>query len=101
MKIRVVVVPVGQQTEVREVESSLDAMQGLVGGLIQSVPYGNGLDLICNDEGKLIGLEPNRPIFNGQDYVFGQFFFCRTDEDGETASVTDEDIVRIRREFDV
>jgi len=38
---------------------SLKTLQMYVGGLIQEVPMPDGSRLICNDEGKLIGLPIN------------------------------------------
>ena len=38
---------------------SLKELQGYVGGLVQFVPLPDGRTLVCNDEGKLIGLPVN------------------------------------------
>lgn len=46
---------------VREIDSSLQAMQEVVGGYIQALyPWSDPIALICNDEGKLMGMAPNR-----------------------------------------
>ena len=46
-----------------EIDGSLASMQDLVGGLIEAVyPFSDHVALICNDEGKLIGLPQNRPL---------------------------------------
>ena len=34
-------------------------LQEFVGGMIQIVPLGKGRELVCHDEGKLIGFEKN------------------------------------------
>ena len=40
-----------------EIENSLESMQAVVGGLIQAVyPFDEPVALVCNDEGKLLGL---------------------------------------------
>lgn len=39
---------------------TLKELQNFVGGLIQFVPLPSGATLVCNDEGKLEGLEPNK-----------------------------------------
>ena len=38
---------------------SLQKLQHAVGGLIEAIDIGHGKVLICNEEGKLQGLEPN------------------------------------------
>ena len=44
---------------------SLENLQSVVGGYIEHVNLGDGLAMICNEEGKLKGLEPNFRITNG------------------------------------
>jgi hypothetical protein len=78
---------------------TLDAMQALVGGMVQDVPYGDGLSLMCNEEGKQQNLPYNRPIFGGRDVAVGTIFFCRTGDKGETVGVTRKDVKRIMKEF--
>lgn len=36
---------------------------------------------VCNEEGKLIGLEGNRRIYDGSSIIAGAFFVCGTTED--------------------
>lgn len=36
-----------------------EELRDYIGGIIQMVPMGKGRELICHDEGKLIGLLPN------------------------------------------
>lgn len=44
-----------------DIENSLESMQAIVGGLIQAVyPFDEPVALVCNDEGKLLGLPLNR-----------------------------------------
>lgn len=41
-----------------EIENSLESMQTVVGGFVQAVyPFDEPVALVCNDEGKLLGLE--------------------------------------------
>lgn len=62
--MRVVMVEVGRKACEMELEDSLASMQRAVGGLIQAVyePGGRDAALICNDEGKLLGLPLNRAL---------------------------------------
>lgn len=92
-KIKVIKIAVNSDPIVVEIAPTLDAMQAIVGGYIEIVPIGNsGLDLCCNEEGKLEGLPLNVAIFGGQDVVAGDCFLLRHDDEGEAASVTAADI---------
>lgn len=80
-----------------ELENSLGAMQRRVGGTIEAVyePGGRDAALICNDEGKLLGLPLNRALRDESgeiyDVIAGTFFICGAPPDGESfASLTDE-----------
>lgn len=64
-----------------EIDGSLASMQQLVGGTIQAVyPWEDPVALVCNDEGKLLGLPLNRAI---EDYgvIAGTFFICGLSRD--------------------
>lgn len=79
--MRVLFIPCGKKPEVREIDGSLGSMQQLVGGLIQAVyPFDDPVALICNDEGKLLGLPFNRALRNSEgeiyDIISGAFFLC-------------------------
>ena len=79
--LRVIVCKADERAEVVEIEDSLEAMQAVVGGLIQEyMPWEDEVALIVNEEGKMIGLPLNRGIRNEkgrlQDIVAGDFFIC-------------------------
>ena len=64
-----------------EIGSGLKAMQDVVGGYIEAVyPYDDPVALVCNEEGKLIGLPLNRKI-EDYDIIAGTFFICGLSED--------------------
>ena len=102
-KLRVLVFPVGKPGEVQEIDPSLASMQNMVGkGYIQMVPYMFDTTLVCNEEGKLNGQQANRPAWGGRDIIFGPFFFVGPpDGEGESMSLTDEQIQKLKEEFDV
>lgn len=55
--------------------NDLKSFQEAVGGYIEVVPLGDGETLlVCNEEGKLQGLEPNRVV--GNDIIMGNFVVC-------------------------
>ena len=59
--MKVLVVRPMEMPEVQEIDHTLSAMQELVGGTIQAVyPFDDPVALVCNDEGKLLGLPWNR-----------------------------------------
>ena len=102
--MRVLVVEPEQRPEEREIEDSLNAMQGIVGGLIQPIYLENSVVLVCNDEGKLLDLPANRGLRdeNGQlcNIVFGTFFLCNALPDSDHfTSLTSEQIEQYRERF--
>ncbi len=85
-KITVLLVQPMLPPQVAEIDNTLKAMQQAVGGDIEAVyPFDDGVTLICNEEGKLMGLQPCRGLFDSeghlQDILVGNFFLCG--EDGE------------------
>ncbi len=93
-KLKVLLKKVGRESEVIEIDDTLEAKQKLVGGLIEVVPCGK-YDLVCNEEGKLLGLYPNCVI--NHDMICGNFFLANTDyEKGEFKSLTDEEIEMLK-----
>ena len=78
------------------VPHELTAMQQTVGGLIEVVRNGDGTLIICNEEGKLLGMEGNRRIPG--DVLAGPFFVVG--DAGETfRSLTEEELERYRERF--
>lgn len=71
-----------------EISNDLESMQNLVKGLIQEyMPFDDDVAIICNEEGKINGMLPNRGIFNQsgelQDIIFGSFFLCNAPAESE------------------
>jgi len=60
-QIRIVLKKVGQPATITIIDSSLEAMQAIVGGLIQIVPFGDkkNIELVFNEEGRMLNLPPN------------------------------------------
>lgn len=79
----------GEKPEIMDIENSLESMQSLVGGMIQAVyPFEEPVALICNDEGKLMGLEYNRALRHPEsgtiyDIVCGTMFLCGAPADSD------------------
>ena len=68
-----------------ELDNTLEAMQKFVGGLIECITLsdtGSEVTLVCNDEGKLLGLPLNRPLWDGADVLAGPGFLAGCDSEG-------------------
>jgi len=90
-EIRVLFKSVGKKPIVKVIPDTLYAKQVLVGGLIEVVPYYDDMLLVCNEEGKLLGLNPNL-VFDW-DYIAGDCFIIGDDyENGDFRSLTHEEI---------
>lgn len=63
-EIRVIVKDPGRRAEVRTIPNTLEELQRIVGGFIECIPFDDDSRLIVNEEGKILGLEPNFPIWN-------------------------------------
>jgi len=87
-KIKVVKVEPYKAPCIAEIGNDLDSMQKAVGGYIQTVDLVPHVTLVCNEEGKLLGLEGNRSL--GNDIIVGSFFIAGCNEEGEFISLTEE-----------
>ena len=71
----------GKKPTKLELEDTLEAMQKFVGGTIQAIyPFDDPVAIICNDAGKLGGMEYNRALRDTKgavyDIICGPFFIC-------------------------
>ena len=63
-KISVLLVEPNKYPKMIEIDDTLEAMQEVVGGDIEEyMPFEDEVAIICNEEGKLIGLPPNRAVY--------------------------------------
>lgn len=92
--LTVVLVEPMKKPEVREIPNTLQALQETVGGYIEAVyPFRDRVAIICNEEGKLRGLQPNRllpdPAGRIVDVIFGTFLIV---------GLGDEEFISLNRE---
>lgn len=78
-------------------------MQKIVEGPIQIIyPFDEPVALVCNDEGKLLGLPLNRGLRDEKgklyDILSGTFFLCGISGE-DLASLTEEQIQHFQRVF--
>lgn len=95
--IDVIMVEPGKEARLVSMEDSLEAMQNAVGGLIEEyMPFVDEVALICNDEGKMLGMPPNRAIRaeDGQllDIIAGPFFIAYAPIESEKFLSMPEDL---------
>lgn len=63
-KISVLLVEPNKYPKMLEIDDTLEAMQAVVGGDIEEyMPFEDEVAIVCHEEGKLIGLPPNRAIY--------------------------------------
>ena len=112
--INVLLVKAGECAKMIEMEDSLEAMQKLVGGMIEEyMPFEDASDprvgdcaIVCNEEGKMLGMELNRGIFdrNGrlQDIIAGPFFICYAPVESERFLSMPPDLEeKMRKKFEL
>lgn len=101
--MKVLMCRVGEDAVVEEIGAGLHDMQNAVGGYIQAIyPYDELVAIVCNEEGKLQGLEVNRVLTDEQgrviDVLVGNFFICGID-DYDFIDIQDEYIDKFIKEM--
>jgi hypothetical protein len=87
--IKVIVKKIGKDPYIEEIKDDIEAMQGIVGGYIEAVPVGDGMYMVCNEDGIREGLKPNFRTDSG--IIYGDVFFTRSDAGGDFKSVNQND----------
>lgn len=103
-KIKVIKVEPRKEPEVVMLKNEYKDLSAAVGGLIQVVyPYSDKVGLMLNDEGKLLGMEPNRSLKdedgNTYDIIAGTFYVVGLDEEN-FGSLSEELIEKYMKEFE-
>ncbi len=92
--MNVLMVEPGKVPYAVDIGEGLEALQAAVGGHIQAVyPYDDPVALICNEEGKYLGLPLNRALRDDEgiiyDIVAGNFFLCGLGQEDFTSLPAD------------
>ena len=95
--LRVLRVEPGKMPEEKEIGADLKSLQAEVDGMIECVHMEDGSILVCNEEGKLNGMEMNRRL--GDDIICGPFFLVGDDGEGDFISLTDSQIDNCQERF--
>ena len=89
--ITVLMVEPGKNPVVTTIKNDLDSLQKAVSlgadhqGLIEIIGIDDNVCILCNEEGKIIGLEPNRRFYN--DILCGVFYVVGEDDEGNLTSL--------------
>ena len=102
-KMKVLVVEPMQEPYVKEIDAGLKSLQKEVGGRIQALyPFDEKAAVVCNDEGKINGMELNRALRDDNDRIYdiiaGPFLICGLDGD-RFGSLPDELISKFSEQF--
>lgn len=103
-QITVLVVEPGKVPYTKEIGDDWRAFQVEVGGTFQIIyPGYDPVGLVCNDDGKLLGLPLNRGLLDDDgelyDVVAGTFFLVGLGGGGTTVSLTGEQIRKYEQRF--
>ena len=102
-KIKALMIEPNKPPCITELCNDLDSLQKAVSigaseqGLIEFVYLEDNVSILCNEEGKLIGLEPNRRL--GNDILCGVFYVVAENHNGELMSLTQEQQNRYSKMF--
>ena len=102
-EIKVLMVAPGEHPKEVVLENNLDALQKAVSidcdyqGLIEAISLEKGVCIICNEEGKLLGLEGNRRL--GSDIIAGVFYVVGEDKCGNFVSLTEAQMEYYTKRF--
>ena len=116
-KMKVVVLEPWQKPKIIELKKDLEAMQKAVDGYIEAIyPFKDSeVALVCNEEGKFNGSEPNRILWykdlhpnlynpdNSEifDIIYGSFFICAAPENSESfESLSEQQIATYSKMFE-
>ena len=103
-KISVLLIEPNKYPKMIEIDDTLEAMQKVVGGDIEEyMPFEDEVAIICNEEGKVNGLTPNRAVYDEhsremQDIICGKFFVAYAPFEAEKFQSLPPDLAEKYRE---
>ena len=103
ISLNVLIVEPQQTPRATVIGSGLEAMQKAVGGYIEAVyPYADPVAIVCNEDGKNIGLPLNRALRDADgemyDILAGTFIVCGLGEEN-FASLSDNLMDKYKEKF--
>ena len=94
---RVVIFRPGQSPEIATIDTSLAAMQKLVGGFLGGLQLPGSLFLYFDEDGRTAGKATCAYVDGLGDVVVGVCLATGIDDAGEIRSLTDDEIVAVKR----
>ena len=97
--MKILLVGPGEKPALTEINGTLESMQKIVGGYIEVLyPFDDPIALVCNEEGKLLGLPLNRGLRGGcgqlYDAIAGTFFLSGAPPDTDHLDSLPEGLAR-------
>lgn len=103
-KISVLLVEPNKYPKMIEIDDTLEVMQTVVGGDIEEyMPFEDEVAIICNEEGKITGMAPNRAVYEENsremlDIICGKFFIAYAPFEAERFQSLPPDLAEKYRE---
>ena len=102
--MKILLIRPGEKPVLSEIDGTLESMQKIVRGYIEILyPFDDPIALVCNEEGKLLGLPLNRSLWDscGQIYdaIAGTFFLCGVPPDSDHLDSIPEELVSKYQEW--
>lgn len=103
-KISILLVEPNKYPKMIEIDDTLEAMQTVVGGDIEEyMPFEDEVAIICNEEGKITGMAPNRAVYEENsremlDIICGKFFVAYAPFEAERFQSLPPDLAEKYRE---
>lgn len=94
--IRVLIKKPGSSPEIKMINNGLRSFQKIVEGYIETVDLDQDVVLICNEDGKCIGLPYNFDL-TWDDYIVGTALFASANDEGYFIGLSDEQIQYVER----
>lgn len=95
--IKALIIEPNLSPEIIHLDTDLNNLQELVCGNIQEVyPFDDNVCLICNENGKDIGLEENRCINELGYSIYGTFLIVGDNNEEDYVSLTEEQIEKYK-----
>lgn len=96
--MKILLIRPGEKPVLSEIDGTLESMQKIVRGYIEILyPFDDPIALVCNEEGKLLGLPLNRSLRDscGQIYdaIAGTFFLCGAPPDSDHLDSIPEELI--------
>ena len=95
--MKAIIKEVGKEPKVIDIENTLEALQKAIGGYLEAVNVGNGVIMLCDEEGKLKGSKYNFDL--GSDKIVGNVLFTQSDGKEDFADLDDKQIETVMHFF--